>query len=89
MEGVDMGGNCQGMGFPVCPQCRCGLLESAETEIAEWGTVVHCEQCGCGSMVYVEPDGSYSSYCFSGHNWHMLNGCKVCSLCGVEDEGGV
>jgi len=50
---------------------------------------VHCEQCGCGSMVYVEPDGSYSSYCFSGHNWHMLNGCKVCSLCGAEDEGGL
>ena len=65
------------------------MLESAGTEIAEWGTVVHCEECGCDSMVYVEPDGSYSSYCFSGHNWHMLNGCKVCSLCGVEDEGGV
>jgi len=84
-----MGGTFQDMGFPVCTRCRCGLLESADTEIDELGTVVHCEECGFGSMVYVTPGGSYSSFCFSGHNWHMLNGCKVCSLCGAEDEGGL
>ena len=84
-----MGGNCQDVGFPVCPKCRCGLLGSADTEISEWGLVIHCEECGFGSMVYAFSDGSYSSFCFSSHNWHMLNGCKVCSLCGVEDEGGL
>ena len=84
-----MGGNCQNTGFPVCPQCRCGLFGSAETEISEWGSVIHCEECGFGSMVYAKPGGSYSSFCFLGHSWHMLNGCKVCSLCGVEDEGGL
>lgn len=84
-----MGGNCQDMGAPLCPRCRCGLLKSADTEILESGTVVHCEECGFSSMVYAKPVLSYSSFCFSGHNWHMLNGCKVCSLCGVEDEGGL
>lgn len=84
-----MSGNCQDVDFPVCPRCRCNLAASADSDIWEGGSVIRCEECGFPSMVYAKLSGRYSSFCLLAHSWHMLNGCKVCSLCGVEDEGGL
>jgi len=67
---------------PVCPYCQASHPEPEDLD--ESGA--HCVACDdCGKLYWAVCDyQGWTTQCGGGHNWHRMNGVRVCSRCGAD-----
>lgn len=67
---------------PVCPYCQASHPEPEDLDEAE-SHCIECDDCGKLYEAYCDYQG-WTTRCGGNHNWHAINGVRVCSRCGVD-----